>query len=62
MNTAHSNYTGRAHRDMQSAFGPYTSHYIAEKPEPMHPHDRIVIKVCALAAMAFVAWLFIWGN
>lgn len=53
--------TRRYPRTMQQAFGPYTSHYIAEKPEPMHPHDRIVIKVCALGAMAFVAWLIIWN-
>lgn len=53
--------TRRYPRTMQQAFGPYTSHYIAEKPEPMHPTDRIVIKVCALALMALVASLFIWS-
>lgn len=28
-----SNFTGRAHRTMQSAFGPYTSHDIYEETE-----------------------------
>lgn len=28
-----SNFTGRVHRTMQSAFGPYTSDYINEEKE-----------------------------
>lgn len=48
-------------RTMQQAFGPYTSSHIHSEPEPMHPHDRIVIKACALGLMAFLSALFIWG-
>lgn len=53
--------TRRYPRTLNEAFGPYTSHYIAEKPEPMHPTDRIVIKACALGMMALLASLFIWS-
>lgn len=63
MNTNHSNYTGKCHRTLQSAFGPYASGPIHDpKPEPMHRADKIVVTVsaCALVAlvvMAFAGWL-----
>jgi len=51
-----SNYTGRAHRTINSAFGPYTNHVLHPMPEPIHPHDAIVLWGCAVAAvLAFVA-------
>jgi hypothetical protein len=51
-----SNYTGRTHRTINSAFGPYTSHALAPMPEPIHPHDTIVLWGCAIGAVvAFVA-------
>lgn len=51
MNTNHSNYTGRCHRTLQSAFGPYASGPITED-EPMHKHDRIVLVASLLVAVS----------
>ena len=51
-----SNEHGRVHRNLQSAFGPYTSRQLSPMPEPIHPHDTIVLWGCAVAAVvAFVA-------
>ena len=50
-----SNHTGRVARNLQSAFGPYTSHALQPMPEPTHPHDKIVLWGCVVAAVAFVA-------
>ena len=47
--------TGKFARTMQQAFGPYTSHALHPMPEPTHPHDKIVLWGCAVAAVAFVA-------
>lgn len=47
-----SNEHGRVHRNLQSAFGPYTSHALNPIPEPIHPHDTIVLWGCAVAAFA----------
>lgn len=47
-------------RSLVEAFGPYTSQRIEPAPEPMHPHDRVVLRACALAAIAMVAFL-IWS-
>ena len=59
MNT--SNQTTRKFpRTLSEAFGPYTSQHIEPAPEPMHPHDRVVLRACALAAIALVAFL-IWS-
>lgn len=46
-------------RTMQQAFGPYTDHRIYE-PE-MHKSDRIATTASALALVALLASLFIWG-
>ena len=53
--------TKRHPRTLSEAFGPHTSQRIEPTPEPMHPHDRIVLKASALALMAMVAALFIWS-
>jgi hypothetical protein len=51
-----SNYTGRTARNLNQAFGPYCSPYVSPMPEPIHPHDTIVLWGCAVAAVvAFVA-------
>ena len=51
-----SNEHGRVHRTMQQAFNPYTSHYLEPMPEPIHPHDTIVLWGCFFCAVvAFVA-------
>ena len=52
-----SNEHGRVHRNLQSAFGPYTSHALAPMPEPIHPHDVIVMLGCAVAAAVALAVL-----
>jgi hypothetical protein len=56
-----SNTVRKYPRTMQAAFGPYTSNDLQPMPEPMHPHDRIVIKASALALTALLLSLFIWG-
>ena len=64
MNTKSSNWTGRAHRSLDSAFGPHTSHHI-EAPDdypPMPAADVVVVATCAIAAlvltvMALMGWL-----
>ena len=51
-----SNEHGRVARDMKTAFGPYTNNVLHPMPEPIHPHDTIVLWGCAVAAVvAFVA-------
>ena len=48
--------SGKFARTMQSAFGPYTNNVLYPMPEPIHPHDTIVLWGCAVAAVvAFVA-------
>ena len=52
-----SNYTGRTHRTINSAFGPYCSPYVSPMPEPIHPHDTIVLWGCVAALIALVVVL-----
>jgi hypothetical protein len=47
-------HSGKFSRTMQQAFGPYTSRQLSPMPEPIHPHDRIVLWGCAVAAVAAV--------
>ena len=58
MNTARRPYsdplTYRHPRDLNQAFGPHTSQHIEAQPEPIHPHDRIVLRFCAVAALALL--------
>ena len=48
-------------RTLSEAFGPYTDNRISEPEEPMHPHDKIVVIACAIAALALVG-LIVWGG
>jgi hypothetical protein len=43
--------SGKFSRTMQQAFGPYTSHALAPMPEPIHPHDTIVLWGCVIGAV-----------
>lgn len=47
-------HSGKFSRTMQQAFGPYTSRQLSPMPEPIHPHDAIVLWGCAVAAVAAV--------
>ncbi len=58
MNTNHSNYTGRMHRTLESAFGPYAGGPIQEPIEPYDAADKIVVTISVLIAAALVA--FAW--
>ena len=61
MNTAHSNYTGRAHRNMQGAFGPYTSNQLEPIPESNDVTD-VALVLASVAAVAVAAMaIFLWG-
>lgn len=57
MNSNHSNWTGRTHRTMQSAFGPHTSQTIYEEVTT-HQHDKIVMWACVVALVLFVGIMF----
>lgn len=53
MNAHHT--TKRYPRTLEQAFGPHTSQRIEPQPEEMHPHDRIVLAACAVAAAGLLA-------
>ena len=56
MNTRSSSWTGRSARDMQSAFGPYTSNQITED-RPFDFQDKLVMVaglICAICVIAIV--------
>ncbi len=47
--------SGKFARTMSEAFGPYTSRQLSPMPEPIHPHDRIVLWGCtAVMIVLFV--------
>ena len=50
----------RAPRNLEQAFGPYTSPRLESKPEPMHRHDKIVLWFSAVALVGFLV-ITIWG-
>ena len=50
-------HSGKFSRTMQQAFGPYTSRQLSPIPEPIHPHDRIVLWGCAVGAVVALAVL-----
>ena len=53
-----SNWTGRAHRTLESAFGPHTSHHIeSDDYPPMPAADAVVCVTCAIGALALLAML-----
>ena len=47
----------RAPRNLEQAFGLYTSPRLESKPEPMHKHDRIVLGFAIAALLGFLAIL-----
>ena len=56
------NITTRTHpRTLEQAFGPYERSGLCVAPDPLHPHDRIALVACAIAAVCLVAVLFVWG-
>jgi len=60
MNTNHSNYTGRMHRTMESAFGPYQRHGLVTEYDPMPKADKLVVIASAIV-LVVVAILVITG-
>jgi len=56
------NDTTRSHpRTLEAAFGPYERGNLYVAPEPLHPHDRIVLRACAVAIVALLVALVFWG-
>ena len=49
-------------RTLESAFGPYERGNLYVAPEPMHPHDRIVLLACAVAIVALLVAVVFWGR
>lgn len=43
-----SNWTGRTHRNLTSAFGPHTSRHIDTEHPRLHRDDKIVLTACAI--------------
>lgn len=61
MNRNHSNYTGRMHRTLTDAFGPYAhGSQLQPRQDPMPTADKIVV-VGGLILMAVVAALVMMG-
>lgn len=61
MNKNHSNYTGRMHRTLEEAFGPYAGRNVYEPRPEMDRQDRIVVWASAVSLVSFLFILFIWG-
>jgi hypothetical protein len=57
MNHNHSNNTGRVHRTMESAFGPYSRGAIYEPYTPMTKADRIVVGVSVVVMVGLLTAL-----
>ena len=49
-------------RSMEQAFGPGHRGNLYVKPDPLHPHDRIVLRACAVAIVALMVALVFWGG
>jgi len=49
-------------RTLESAFGPYERGGLYVEPDPLHPHDRIVLRACAVAIVALLVALVFWGG
>lgn len=54
MNLQHQNWSGRAPRSIEDAFGPHASNRITVPKDPMPKSDKIVLVACTLGAVAFV--------
>lgn len=52
------NRHGRYARTLEEAFGPGQRGGLWIEPDPMHPHDKIVLIACG-AALAFLAWVLL---
>lgn len=61
MNTRSSNYTGRVHRTMDSAFGPYTSHDLHGPADRINARGNAAVVVVSIAGLCVFAGLFIAG-
>lgn len=59
MNTRSSSWTGRAHRSIESAFGPYSNELapLREKYDRMPVPDAIVIAISAVGGLALFAMI-----
>ena len=55
---SHSNYNGRFHRNLNSAFGPYTSRDFVDY-DPMPTADRIALFASVVGFAAFVGLILI---
>ena len=60
MNPRSSSYTGRAPRNLQDAFGPYTSRQIHEPAPRAHPAEVVLYVVLAPLVVAFL--IAIWAG
>ena len=56
MNFRSSSYTQRAHRTLESAFGPHTSREIQEPDRPFDWQDVVVI---VGSALSFIGWVLV---
>jgi hypothetical protein len=54
MNTQHSNYTGRFHRTIESAFGPYARGGIYEKPSEFTIADKVITGLSGVILFALL--------
>ena len=57
------NTTTRRHpRSISEAFGPHERGGIYTPPEPLHPHDRIVLRACAVGLVGLLVAVLFWGG
>ena len=54
MNRQNSNYTGRIHRTIESAFGPYERGAIYEEVDPMPMVDKVILSISAFVAVGLL--------
>jgi hypothetical protein len=59
MNHNHSNHTGRVHRTMESAFGPYSRGAICEPYTPMTMADKVVVGVSIVVMIGLLIALLV---
>lgn len=62
MTYRNSNYTGRAPRDLQSAFGPYTSGKIEEDGSTPFGWQEVVVVIASLIAFWVLVALAVWPE
>jgi hypothetical protein len=59
MNYRSSSWTGRAARDLESAFGPHTSRHIDEPTRPIPAHEIALYVVFVLASFLVAVLLIL---